>query len=73
MTWNSVQKVGFDFIAASFVSTSADIDYLRKYTHSLGWFNVRIIAKIENLEGVKILMKFWNLLMVSWLLVVTLV
>ena len=46
-------KMGFDFIAASFVSTSADIDYLRKYTHSLGWFNVRIIAKIENLEGVK--------------------
>jgi pyruvate kinase len=45
-------KMGFDFIAASFVSTSADIDYLRKYTHSLGWFHVRIIAKIENLEGV---------------------
>lgn len=46
-------KMGFDFIAASFVSTSADIDYLRKYTKSLGWFNVRIIAKIENLEGVR--------------------
>ena len=46
-------KLGFDFIAASFVSTAADIDYLRKYTHSLGWFNVRIIAKIENLEGVR--------------------
>lgn len=46
-------KLGYDFIAASFVSTAADIDYLRKYTHSLGWFNVRIIAKIENLEGVR--------------------
>ena len=45
-------KMGFDFIAASFVRTSADIDYLRKYTQSLGWFDVRIIAKIENREGV---------------------
>jgi len=46
-------KMGYDFIAASFVRTSADINYLRKYTQSLGWFNVRIIAKIENLEGVE--------------------
>ena len=46
-------KMGFDFIAASFVRTSADIDYLRKYTQSLGWFDVRIIAKIENTEGVR--------------------
>ncbi len=46
-------KTGFDFIAASFVRTSADVDYLRKYTQSLGWFDVRIIAKIENIEGVK--------------------
>ena len=44
---------GFDFIVASFVRTSADIDYLRKYTQSLGWFDVRIIAKIENVEGVR--------------------
>ena len=46
-------KMGFDFIAASFVRTSADIDYLRKYTQSLGWFDVRIVAKIENVEGVR--------------------
>ena len=46
-------KMGYDFIAASFVRSSADINYLRKYTHSLGWFNVRIIAKIENLDGVE--------------------
>lgn len=46
-------KLGFDFIAASFVRSSADIDYLRKYTQSLGWFDVRIIAKIENVEGVR--------------------
>lgn len=46
-------KMGFDFIAASFVRTAADINYLRKFTQSLGWFDVRIIAKIENLDGVE--------------------
>ena len=46
-------KMGYDFIAASFVRTSADINYLRKFTQSLGWFDVRIIAKIENLDGVE--------------------
>ena len=30
-------KTGFDFIAASFVRTAADVDYLRKFTNSLGW------------------------------------
>ena len=46
-------KMKYDFIAASFVRTAADINYLRRYTQSLGWFNARIIAKIENLEGVE--------------------
>lgn len=46
-------KIGFDFIAASFVRTAADVNYLRKFTQSLGWFNPRIIAKIENAEGVE--------------------
>ena len=46
-------KMRFDFIAASFVRTAADINYLRKFTQSLGWFDVRIIAKIENLDGVE--------------------
>ena len=46
-------KMGYDFIAASFVRSAADINYLRRFTESLGWFNVRIIAKIENIEGVK--------------------
>lgn len=46
-------KMQFDFIAASFVRTAADINYLRKFTHSLGWFDVRIIAKIENTDGVE--------------------
>ncbi len=46
-------KIGFDFIAASFVRSSADIILLRKFTKSLGWTNPRIIAKIENIDGVK--------------------
>ena len=46
-------ETGFDFIAASFVRTAADINYLRKFTQSLGWFDVRIIAKIENTDGVE--------------------
>ena len=45
-------KMGYDFIAASFVRSSADINYLRKFTHSLGWYSPRIIAKIENMDGV---------------------
>lgn len=45
-------KMRFDFIAASFVRSAADVNYLRNFTHSLGWNNVRIIAKIENPEGV---------------------
>lgn len=44
--------MGFDYIAASFVRTGADVIYLRKFTQSLGWFNPRIIAKIENAQGV---------------------
>lgn len=46
-------KMGYDFIAASFVRTAADINYLRNFTHSLGWYNPRIIAKIENADGVE--------------------
>lgn len=46
-------KMGFDFIAASFVRTAADVIFLRKFTQSLGWSNPRIIAKIENAEGVE--------------------
>lgn len=46
-------KIGFDFIAASFVRSAADINYLKKLTKSFGWYNPRIIAKIENSEGVE--------------------
>ena len=42
----------FDFIAASFVRSGADIDYLRKFINSLGWRTPQIIAKIENMDGV---------------------
>ena len=42
----------FDFIAASFVRTAGDVIYLRNYCQALGWNDVRIIAKIENMEGV---------------------
>lgn len=45
-------KMGFDFIACSFVRTAADVDYLRKFTKSIGWATPRLIAKIENMEGV---------------------
>lgn len=45
-------KLGFDFIAASFVRTAADVDYLRKFANSVGFYNVKIIAKIENMDGV---------------------
>lgn len=46
-------KTGYDFIAASFVRTAADVNYLRKFTYSLGWHRVRIIAKIECMDGVE--------------------
>ncbi len=46
-------KMGYDFIAASFVRTGADVDYLRKFIKSLGWNTPRIIAKIENMDGVR--------------------
>ena len=45
-------KMDFDFIAASFVQSGADIDYLRKFINSLGWRTPKIIAKIENMDGV---------------------
>ncbi|MBQ4363497.1 MAG: pyruvate kinase [Oscillospiraceae bacterium] len=46
-------KIGYDFIAASFVRTAADVAYLRKFIKSLGWSTPRIIAKIENWDGVR--------------------
>lgn len=45
-------KMNYDFIAASFVRTSADVIFLRNIIQSLGWTTPRIIAKIENMDGV---------------------
>ena len=45
-------KIGYDFIAASFVRSGADVAYLKKFIKSLGWSAPRIIAKIENRDGV---------------------
>lgn len=42
----------FDFVAASFVRSATDITILRNYTDAIGWKNVKIIAKIENIQGV---------------------
>ena len=46
-------KMGYDFIAASFVRSAADVSYLKKFIKSLGWSSPRVIAKIENMDGVK--------------------
>lgn len=42
----------FDFIAASFVRSATDVTILRNYTDAIGWKDVKIIAKIENAQGV---------------------
>ena len=45
-------KTGFDFIAASFVSCDADILEVRKILEENGGKDIKIIAKIENQDGV---------------------
>lgn len=45
-------RTGFDFIAASFVRNKEDLKVLRNLLDSNGGEHVRIIAKIENAEGV---------------------
>ncbi|MBQ7459917.1 MAG: pyruvate kinase [Oscillospiraceae bacterium] len=42
----------YDFIAASFVRNATDVNILRNYCDAIGWRDVKIIAKIENAEGV---------------------
>lgn len=46
-------KKDFDFIAASFVRTATDITIMRNYLEAIGWKNAKIIAKIENAQGVE--------------------
>lgn len=43
---------GFDFIAASFVRSAKDVLEIRKILKSHGCETIRIIAKIENMQGV---------------------
>jgi len=42
----------FDYIAASFVRQAADVEAVRKVLHECGGDDVKIIAKIENQEGI---------------------
>lgn len=46
-------KLGFDFIAASFVRSSEDVLQLRSLLEKYGRQDMRIISKIENADGVK--------------------
>lgn len=44
---------GFDFVAASFTRTASDIIEIRSILENNGGSNIRIIAKIENSDGVE--------------------
>ena len=46
-------KEDFDFIAASFVRTAADVKELRDILHEHGGDAIKIIAKIENNQGIQ--------------------
>lgn len=46
-------KEGFDFIAASFTRTAKDILEVRQLLQEAGNTTIRIIAKIENMQGVE--------------------
>ncbi|MBQ6020057.1 MAG: pyruvate kinase [Clostridia bacterium] len=47
------KKMDFDFIAASFCRSETDITIIRDFLDAIGWKNVKIIAKIENAQGVE--------------------
>ena len=46
------KQMGFDFIAASFCRCGTDVTILRNYLDAIGWNDVKIIAKVENSQGV---------------------
>ena len=45
-------KEKFEYIALSFTRTSADVIELRNFLKTNAWENIKIIAKIENQEGI---------------------
>lgn len=45
-------KEDFDFIAASFVRSAADVQQLREILREHGGEHIRIISKIENNQGI---------------------
>ena len=47
------KKMDFDFIAASFCRSATDITIMRNFLDAIGWKDVKIIAKIENMRGVE--------------------
>ncbi|MCM1257364.1 MAG: pyruvate kinase [Roseburia sp.] len=46
-------KQDVDFVAASFVRRADDVNKMRKYLNDHGGYDIHIIAKIENMEGVE--------------------
>ena len=46
-------EMDVDFIAASFVRSASDVIAIRKFIDFHGGHNIRIISKIENIEGIR--------------------
>lgn len=46
------KKMDFDFVAASFCRNATDVTIMRNYLDAIGWKTAKIIAKIENRQGV---------------------
>ena len=45
-------EMDFDFVAASFCRSATDVTIMRNYLEAIGWKSAKIIAKIENAQGV---------------------
>ena len=48
---NFAAKHKVDYVAASFVQSAADVEFIRYYLDEAGASHIKIISKIENLEG----------------------
>ena len=44
---------GVDYVAASFVRSQADVEEMRAYLEENGGGDIRLIAKIENMQGIR--------------------